>query len=84
MKRHICERCRILISEDLTNYPNKEIIIMGICSSCSMKPEDKFKLKRDAQTWRDKKKKEILNKKNPTKMDKEMIKLWDKNEQQKI
>ena len=76
MKQHICKECGRLIYEELDGYERvfkKE----GICSLCSMKSDDKQQLKRDAQEWRDKKLKEILEKGDKaTEIEREMIEIW--------
>lgn len=76
MEKHICNKCGNLIFEKPTHYPKKEIIVKGTCGLCLMKPDEKRQLKRDAEDWRNKKKKEIINKKNPTEIEKHILNLW--------
>jgi DNA-directed RNA polymerase subunit M/transcription elongation factor TFIIS len=80
MVKHICSKCNNLIYETDNDL---NTTLKGICFKCNMSPTDKQRffdaVNKDANSFRSRKIKEILDKMNPSETEKMMLDFWAKN-----
>ena len=79
----ICEECKNIISEREGNWKHKDRVAKSICWRCNMNPSERKKftdyVHNQAESWRSKKIKVIMEKSDPpSEMEMMMLKRWIK------